>query len=33
MKEYLDIMRMLLIYDDDEVDKVFPGFESYNDKL
>jgi len=31
LKEYLDVMRMLQIYDDDKVEEVFPEFENYND--
>jgi len=33
LKEYLDVMRMLQIYDDDKVEEVFPEFENYNDQM
>ena len=33
LKEYLDVMRMLLIHDVDAVEEIFAGFESYNDGI
>ena len=33
LKEYLDIMRMLYIYDDDKTQAVYPEFETYIDQM
>ena len=33
LKEFLDIMRMLYIYDNDKVEQFYPEFENYNDQI